>query len=203
MDFESKYTGEEVEGILDSVLGKQDTLVSGENIKTVNGQSLLGRGDVSIPKGDKGDQGEKGIDGKDGADGKSFSYSDLTDAEKIDLASYISIPDGSIDEKQLSEKVKEKLNDTFSGDYDDLTNKPAIPSAVTEYTVSGWGFTKNTGTYIKPSGGIPNTDLASDVQSLLNKADSALQEVPSTYASKQDVSDAILQAITTTLNTEV
>lgn len=33
-----------------------------------------------------------------------------------------------------------------SGDYDDLLNKPTIPSAVTEATVSGWGFTKNTGT---------------------------------------------------------
>lgn len=30
-----------------------------------------------------------------------------------------------------------------SGDFDDLINKP---SAVTESTVSGWGFTKNTGT---------------------------------------------------------
>lgn len=33
-----------------------------------------------------------------------------------------------------------------SGSYDDLTNKPAIPSEVTETTVAGWGFTKNTGT---------------------------------------------------------
>ena len=33
-----------------------------------------------------------------------------------------------------------------SGSYNDLSNKPTIPSAVTESTVSGWGFTKNTGT---------------------------------------------------------
>jgi len=33
-----------------------------------------------------------------------------------------------------------------SGSYNDLTNKPTIPSAITESTVSGWGFTKNTGT---------------------------------------------------------
>lgn len=31
-----------------------------------------------------------------------------------------------------------------SGSYNDLSNKPTIPSAVTESTVSGWGFTKNT-----------------------------------------------------------
>ena len=34
---------------------------------------------------------------------------------------------------------------------------------VTESIVSGWGFTKNTGTYSKPSGGIPKSDLASGV----------------------------------------
>lgn len=55
-----------------------------------------------------------------------------------------------------------------------ILNKPTIPSAVTESTVSGWGFTKNTGTYSKPSGGIPKTDLASAVQTSLGKADSAV-----------------------------
>ena len=45
-----------------------------------------------------------------------------------------------------------------------------------ETDVEALGFTKNTGTYSKPSGGIPKTDLASDVQTSLNKADSALQE---------------------------
>ncbi len=35
--------------------GKQDTLTSGTNIKTVNGQSLLGSGDISISGGGSGD----------------------------------------------------------------------------------------------------------------------------------------------------
>ena len=65
-------------------------------------------------------------------------------------------------------------------------------TAVTEATVSGWGFTKNTGSYSKPTGGIPKTDLASAVQTSLGKADSALQTVPSTYrtASAQDSIDS-------------
>ena len=33
-----------------------------------------------------------------------------------------------------------------SGSYNDLTNKPTIPSEVTETTVTNWGFTKNAGT---------------------------------------------------------
>lgn len=43
------------EDTLDNVLiKKQDKLVSGYNIKTVNGQSLLGMGDVSITSGGGG-----------------------------------------------------------------------------------------------------------------------------------------------------
>lgn len=45
-----------------------------------------------------------------------------------------------------------------SGSYNDLTNKPTIPNAVIESTVSGWGFTKNTGTVtgVKVNGATKN-----------------------------------------------
>lgn len=68
-----------------------------------------------------------------------------------------------------------------SGSYNDLSNRPTIPAAVTESTVSGWGFTKNSGTYSKPSGGIPKSDLASAVQTSLGKADTALQSYTEQY----------------------
>ena len=55
-----------------------------------------------------------------------------------------------------------------------------IPAEVTESTVAGWGFTKNTGTYSKPNTGIPATDLATAVQTSLEKADTALQSAPVT-----------------------
>ena len=79
----------------------------------------------------------------------------------------------------------------FSGSYNDLTDKPEIPDAVTEGTVSDWGFTKNTGTYSKPADGIPKADLAAAVQTSLDKADSALQRVPIGYrtAAAQDAID--------------
>jgi len=88
-----------------------------------------------------------------------------------------------------------------------LPSDTVIPPAVTEQTVSGWGFTKNTGTYSKPSGGIPKTDLASDVQTSLGKADTALQQHQSLsgyatetwvgqqgYQTAQDVQSAIAAA---------
>ena len=95
-----------------------------------------------------------------------------------DLSSIIA----SIEQQIASKMDKVTLaNVATSGSYNDLIDKPTIPSAVTESTVSGWGFTKNTGTYSKPSGGIPKTDLASAVQTSLGKADTALQSYTEQY----------------------
>lgn len=48
----SNYTlqlpGADIDARLAAVPNKQDTLVSGTNIKTINGQSLLGSGDITI-----------------------------------------------------------------------------------------------------------------------------------------------------------
>lgn len=92
----------------------------------------------------------------------------------------------------------------FSGSYTDLSDKPTIPSktselqndsgfltqhqdisgkqdkATLEEDVAAKGFTKNTGTYSKPAGGIPKTDLSGAVQASLGKADTALQSAPVT-----------------------
>ncbi len=46
----------------------------------------------------------------------------------------------------------------------------AAAADVTEATVSGWGFTKNTGTYSKPASGIPKDDLAYPVRFALEQA---------------------------------
>lgn len=99
------------------------------------------------------------------------------DGNEADLSDYL-----TADEIAAVYATKASLKTVAtSGSYSDLSDKPTIPSEVTESTVSGWGFTKNTGTYSKPSGGIPKTDLASAVQTSLDKADTALQ-------SHQDIS---------------
>lgn len=48
MSYNSKYTGKEVEELLGSIGDKQDRLVSGTTIKTINGESILGTGDIVI-----------------------------------------------------------------------------------------------------------------------------------------------------------
>lgn len=101
-----------------------------------------------------------------------------------DLSSIIA----SIEQQIASKMDKVTLaNVATSGSYNDLNDKPTIPSAVTESTVSGWGFTKNTGTYSKPSTGIPKSDLDDSVQTSLGKADTALQSVPSEYITENEL----------------
>lgn len=86
---------------LDAILNKQDKLISGTNIKTINNENILGSGNITI--------------------------------------------------------------------------------SLTESDIATMGFTKNTGTYSKPSGGIPKSDLASAVQTSLGKADTALQSYTEQY----------------------
>lgn len=105
----------------------------------------------------------------------SGSYNDLKDKPTIPINLSDLGEDSTHRVVTDTEKSTWNAKSNFSGSYNDLTNKPSIPTQVTESTVSGWGFTKNTGTYSKPSGGIPKTDLASTVQSSLDKADTALQ----------------------------
>jgi hypothetical protein len=84
-----------------------------------------------------------------------------------------------------AEEVGALPSDTplFSGSYNDLTDKPTIPSQVTESTVAGWGFTKNTGTYSKPSTGIPASDLASGVIPDISTKEDKMDIVTSTGTS--------------------
>lgn len=92
-----------------------------------------------------------------------------------------SATDNAMSQKAITDALATKSE--FSGSYNDLTDKPTIPNEVTETTVANWGFTKNTGTYSKPSTGIPSTDMTSEVQTSLGKADTAIQDI----SGKQDV----------------
>lgn len=159
---------------------------------------------VGIP-GPQGPPGEPGQNGTDGQDGFSpvatVSKTDngveitITDANGTTTAEIEGGSGGTSDYDELSNKPK--INNVelsgnktasdlglFSGNYNDLTNKPTIPDEladlsddsthrlVTDTEKTTWN---NKGTYSKPSGGIPSTDLASAVQTSLGKADTAIQ----------------------------
>lgn len=52
-----------------------------------------------------------------------------------------------------------------TGSYNDLLNKPTIPAAVTESTVAGWGFTKNTGTLTSETDPVFSASAAAGITS--------------------------------------
>lgn len=113
----------------------------------------------------------------------SGSYNDLTDKPTIpakvsDLTNDSGYITGYTEtDPTVPSWAKQPNKPTYTAsEVGALPSTTVIPPTVTESTVSGWGFTKNTGTYSKPSGGIPKTDLTTAVQTSLDKADTALQE---------------------------
>ena len=111
----------------------------------------------------KGPAGNDGSDGEDGEDGVSptVSFTTITGGHTM-----------TVTDKDHPSGQSINIMDGESGgggttDYDDLTDKPSINNV----TLSGnkTAADLGLGTYSKPSGGIPQTDLASAVQNKLDK----------------------------------
>lgn len=202
-DFNSKYTGAQVEALLDIVSqggsggggegGEVQKTTEAEiaamgftkNVGTITEVKMNGVSKGTSGVVDLGDVPTKDVvdgllDWQSAADEDIANlYSDKQDviADLATIRKGASFGATAVQPRDISEfiTVEDVATVATSGSYNDLQDKPTIPSAVTESTVSGWGFTKNTGDYSKPSGGIPKSDLASDVQSALVNADNAVQ----------------------------
>ena len=136
------------------------------------------------PAGPKGDKGDTGATGPAGANGKDYV---LTEADKQEIAGMVEVPGGvgaAIDDTTpsttttySSQKIEDELSAlnaakannsdlasvAKSGSYNDLTNKPTIPSAYTLPTASAsvlGGVKVGTGLTIDENGvlslGVPN-----------------------------------------------
>lgn len=143
----------------------------------------------------------------------SGSYSDLSNKPTIpDSLSDLTNDTNFITAAQAPVQSVNGQTGTVTLDASDVNALPDSTAIPDESTVSEWGFTKNTGTYSKPSTGIPKTDLASGVQDSLDLADTALQSHQSLigYATEiwvaqqgfltqhQDISDLQTKSITDT-----
>ena len=158
-DYVSQFTGAEIDSRLRKagtavqpadLESKQDTLVSGENIKTVNGQSIVGSGNIQIQAGD--------------TDAVKYVEQTLTDAQKTQARTNIGAyqkPASGI-----------PASDIAAGAIPDISGKQdIIPDLSTIRSGAAAGATA----YQKPGTGIPSTDMASAVQTSLGKADTAIQ----------------------------
>lgn len=114
----------------------------------------------------------------------SGSYNDLSDKPTIPAAQVNSDWNASSGVAQILNKPNLATVAT-SGSYNDLSNKPTIPSEVTESTVSGWGFTKNTGTVTSVNNVSPiNGNVSLTIPDTSNLANKDLSNLSSTGESK-------------------
>ena len=97
--------------------------------------------------------------------------------------------------------------DLVSGLQTEITSTNKLASDLVDDTNSGNKFVtttekqkwNNKGTYSKPSGGIPKTDMTSEVQTSLNKADTALQQHQD-ISGKVDKTSFVYDSTTETLS---
>lgn len=88
--------------------------------------------------------------------------------------------------------TKKELSDGLNKKQDIIEDLESIRENASKGATALQSYTeKYTGTYSKPSTGIPKTDLASTVQTSLGKADTALQSVPETYVTKTNLAEAL------------
>ena len=120
-------TPKAVKTAYDLANGKQNALVSGTNIKTINSTSLLGSGDISVVATETD---------------PVFSASAAAGITSSDITSW-------------------NNKSTFSGNYNDLTNKPTIPDSTSDLNNDS-GFIDNT------VSNLTNYTTTTALQSLLN-----------------------------------
>ena len=126
--------------------GKQEALQSGVNIKTINNISILGEGNIDV-------SGGAGSVSWGGIGGNLDNQIDLKNA----LSAKYEKPSTGIPKTDLASGVVPDISTDISSDASSDV-KTASPKAVKTF-VEGKGY----GTYSKPSGGIPASDLASGV----------------------------------------
>lgn len=141
---------------INTALGnKQATLVSGSNIKTVNNESLLGSGNITIQGGSTVDivtsWNSTTSDSK--VPSEKLTKTSLDDKISKSNTSGLVKNDGTIDTTSYS---------TFSGSYSDLSNKPSIPASSSDLSDgSDLVKTSNTSGLIKNDGSIMTSGTGS------------------------------------------
>lgn len=125
---------------------KQDTLVSGENIKTINSQSILGNGNLEIVGGEGGGIADAPSDGKkyvrsNGGWVEETTVNTTSFATKEEL-------EGKVDDAEISDMLtKTEASSTYQPKGDYLTEVPA--EYVTDTELKGKGYALKSDTYNK------------------------------------------------------
>lgn len=136
-----------------AVSGKQDTLVSGTNIKTINQQSILGSGDITIQGGGAGaiEMTQAQYDALSGNVSADTFYV-ITDATPIDMSNYATTGDLSTLSTTVSGKAdKQNISANTNQMKFPYWNADGVITGNNANTFSGQYFTVNGTSHYTPS----------------------------------------------------
>lgn len=194
MSFNSKYSGQQVENLLDQVANGNTGGSGGGGGITTELDPIFS----ASPAAKITDENITSWNNKvDKVDGKQLSTEDFTTLLKQKLDGLFNYDDTEIQEAVT--KLRTDLDTLVSGDtttaiktfneviafldgLEDTEDLASIIASIEQQIAAK-------GTYSKPSTGIPKSDFASDVQTSLGKADTALQSVPSEYVTETELNN--------------
>ena len=190
MSYNSKYTGAAVEAKLDAVDGKVDK-VSGKGLSTEDFTTALKTKLSGIDSGAEvnvqSNWEETNVTSDAYIKNKPSFHSVATSGNYNELLNKPSIPTVPASLKNpyalsFGSKSYDGSSAITISESDIVSDIATIRSGASKGATALQSYTeKYTGTYSKPSGGIPKTDLDSSVQTSLGKADSALQSYTEKY----------------------
>ena len=104
---------------------KQDALVSGSNIKTINGESVLGSGNIVVSSTDSYTKQESDTKYQPQSGMSSYTLTSTTNSLSGVVTAHTADTTAHVTQ---ADKNTWSAKSDFSGSYNDLTNKPTIPT---------------------------------------------------------------------------
>ena len=175
---------------------KQDTLVSGTNIKTINGQSVLGEGNIEIQQSELPIASANTLGGVKVGAGLSInpesgvlSTTGGGTADSVEWDNVLSKPEDIVN---ITERLASKLDTaTYNSEKSsfatkDELNSKADASAITDMATQTWVQNQGYLTEV-PSNYVTNTELTEGLAGKQDKGDYALKSDLNTLATKEEL----------------
>ena len=175
---------------------KQDTLVSGQNIKTINGQSVIGEGNIEIHQSALPIASADTLGGVKVGTGLSInpesgvlSTTGGGTADSVEWDNVLSKPEDIVN---ITERLASKLDTaTYNSEKSsfatkDELNSKADASAITDMATQTWVQNQGYLTEV-PSNYVTNTELTEGLASKQDKGDYALKSDLNTLATKEEL----------------
>lgn len=168
---------------------KQDTLVSGTNIKTINGQSVLGEGNIEIQQSELPIASADTLGGVKVGTGLSINPEGVLSADSPEWNNISGKPEDIVN---ITERLASKLDTaTYNSEKssfatkDELNSKAdasAIADMATQTWVQGQGYLTEV-----PSDYVTNSELTEGLAGKQDKGDYALKSDLNTLATKEEL----------------